>query len=115
MLLSPTGPEWMQLRKLPGYRFHPRITGGMLDTKCGVNVEESSGLTLADAAACRQNKFSRYLPDSDDIGNFKRNTYFIEIVLCNNPSLSYFFYFFAVFNHFTVYFGIFYLEVLVQF
>ncbi|KOX67812.1 hypothetical protein WN51_07665 [Melipona quadrifasciata] len=49
MLLSPTGPEWMQLRKLPGYRFHPRITGEMPDTKCRVNAEESSGLTPPDA------------------------------------------------------------------
>ena len=59
--------EWMQLRKLPGYRFHPRITAGMPDTKCRANAEESSGLTPPDATLHVTEINFRELSDSDTI------------------------------------------------
>lgn len=63
------------IEKIAGISVSPSYQRGMLDAKCRVNVEESSGLTPADAAACSQNKFSRYLPDSDVIGDLRRNTW----------------------------------------
>lgn len=55
--------EMDAIEKIAGISIPPSYQQGMLDAKCKVNAEESSGLTPADVVACHQNKFSRYLPD----------------------------------------------------